>query len=91
VGKLSQDLFPGGVDLSPANPFLYEKVVKLTQEKIQSGLKVFYEPSSTLISTTTASQITSGFLGSCILIYLLGFNQNYILIFFFFILKDQCN
>jgi hypothetical protein len=33
------------VDLSPANPFLYEKVVKLTQEKIQSGLKVFYEPS----------------------------------------------
>lgn len=45
VGKLAQDLFPGGVDLSPANPFQYEKAAKLTQERIQSGVKVFYEPS----------------------------------------------
>ncbi|MBS4036176.1 MAG: DUF2779 domain-containing protein [Ignavibacterium sp.] len=45
VGKLAQDLFPGGADLSPANQFQYEKAAKLTQEKIQSGVKVFYEPS----------------------------------------------
>lgn len=45
VGKLAQDLFPGGVDLSPANPFQYEKAAKLTQEKIQSGVNIFYEPS----------------------------------------------
>jgi hypothetical protein len=45
VGKLAQNLFPGGVDLSPSNPFQYEKAAKLTQEKIQSGVKVFYEPS----------------------------------------------
>lgn len=45
VGKLAQNLFPGGVDLSPANPFQYEKAAKITQEKIQSGVKVFYEPS----------------------------------------------
>lgn len=45
VGKLAQELFPGGADLSPVNPFQYEKAAKLTQEKIQSGVKVFYEPS----------------------------------------------
>lgn len=45
VGKLAHDLFPGGVDFSPANPFQYEKAAKLTQEKIQSGVNIFYEPS----------------------------------------------
>jgi len=45
VGKLAQDLFPGGAELSPANQFQYEKAAKLTQEKIQAGVKVFYEPS----------------------------------------------
>ncbi|HSL87125.1 MAG TPA: hypothetical protein VK861_09340, partial [Bacteroidales bacterium] len=45
VGKLAQNLFPGGVDLSPPNPFQYEKAAKLTQVKIQSGVKIFYEPS----------------------------------------------
>ncbi len=45
VGILAQSLFPGGIDLSPANPFQYEKAVQLTKEKIESGINVFYEPS----------------------------------------------
>lgn len=45
VGKLAQELFPDGIDLSPSNPFLYEQAAKLTQEKIAAGEKVMYEPS----------------------------------------------
>ena len=45
VGKLAQNLFRDGIDLSPANPFQYEKAAKLTQKKMKGSDKVFYEPS----------------------------------------------
>ncbi|MCJ7553550.1 MAG: DUF2779 domain-containing protein, partial [Ignavibacteriaceae bacterium] len=34
VGKLVQELFPGGIDLLPDNHFQFEKAAKLTKEKI---------------------------------------------------------
>ncbi len=45
VGKLAQDLFPGGVDVAPPNPFQYDKSAKLTRDKINEGVKIFYEAS----------------------------------------------
>ena len=45
VGKLAQDLFPGGIDVAPPNPFQYDKSAQLTQKKIEEGTKVFYEAS----------------------------------------------
>ena len=45
VGRLAQDLFPGGIDVAPPNPFQYAKSAQLTQEKIKEGVKVFYEAS----------------------------------------------
>ncbi len=45
VGKLAWDLFPGGIDIAPPNPFGYAKAAKLTSDKIGEGVKVFYEAS----------------------------------------------
>ncbi len=45
VGKLAQDLFPGGIDAAPPNPFQYDKSAELTQDKINEGVKIFYEAS----------------------------------------------
>jgi hypothetical protein len=45
VGKLAQNLFPGGVNLAPVDQFHYGQAAKLTEEKLKSSNKVFYEPS----------------------------------------------
>ena len=45
VGKLAQQLFPNGIDASPATQFEYNKVVKLTQELLEKKQKVIYEAS----------------------------------------------
>lgn len=43
VGGLAQQLFPGGIDMSPGHPSGYRRSVMLTQEKIRSGYPVIYE------------------------------------------------
>lgn len=43
VGKIAQQLFPGGVDASPKNIQEFDKAVKLTKELIDKNEKVIYE------------------------------------------------
>ena len=43
VGILAQQLFPGGVDASPATPFDYQPSIELTQKLIAAGQPVIYE------------------------------------------------
>ena len=45
VGKLAQQLFPGGVDASPASQFEYDKAVIATKKLIDENQKVIYEAS----------------------------------------------
>ena len=43
VGILAQQLFPGGVDASPATPYDYHPSIELTQKLISDGQQVIYE------------------------------------------------
>jgi hypothetical protein len=43
VGLLAQQIFPGGVDVSPASPRQYAKSLALTAEWVQKGREVIYE------------------------------------------------
>jgi hypothetical protein len=43
VGMLARDLFPGGVDVSPATPFEYQQSVADTAAQIAAGQEVIYE------------------------------------------------
>ena len=43
VGKLAQQLFPGGFDASPPNAFLYNKCVSDTISQINNGTNIIYE------------------------------------------------
>lgn len=43
VGDLAQDLFPGGIDVSPKSPSQYQKSVLRTKELIASGQEIIYE------------------------------------------------
>ena len=45
VGKLAQQLFPGGIDASPSTQFEYEKAVIGTKELLTKEQKVIYEAS----------------------------------------------
>jgi len=45
VGLLARELFPGGRDASPPDPFSYPISVKQTYDWVQSGEKVIYEAS----------------------------------------------
>ncbi len=45
VGKLAQQLFPDGIDASPATQFEYSKAVKHTKELLANKQKVIYEAS----------------------------------------------
>ena len=45
VGKLAQQLFPNGIDASPATQFEYNKAVKFTKELLEKKQKVVYEAS----------------------------------------------
>ncbi|MBN2237968.1 MAG: hypothetical protein JW729_10435, partial [Bacteroidales bacterium] len=43
VGFLAQELFPGGIDVSPKSPSQYQKSVEQTQELIAEGQTIIYE------------------------------------------------
>lgn len=43
VGDLAQDLFPGGIDVSPKSPSQYQKSAARTEELIAKGQDVIYE------------------------------------------------
>ncbi len=43
VGLLARELFPGGVDASPATPFLYQQSVADTARYMQEGQTIIYE------------------------------------------------
>ena len=43
VGVLAQNLFPGGVDVSPTHVAKFNDSVKKTKELIEQGQKVIYE------------------------------------------------
>ena len=45
VGKLAQQLYPGGIDASPKTQFEYDKAVKLTKELLEKKQKIVYEAS----------------------------------------------
>jgi hypothetical protein len=43
VGEMAQQLFPGGIDVSPKSPSQYQKSVIQTQELIAEGETIIYE------------------------------------------------
>ena len=43
VGDMAQQLFPGGIDVSPKSPSQYQKSAIRTQELITKGQKIIYE------------------------------------------------
>lgn len=43
VGDMAQDLFPGGIDVSPKSPSQYQKSVLKTLQLIEAGQEVIYE------------------------------------------------
>ena len=43
IGELAQNLFKGGVDASPPNPFSYQESVELTKKLIIQGETIIYE------------------------------------------------
>jgi len=43
VGTLAHQLFPGGIDCSPEQRYLFQKAVKKTQNLIGSGISTLYE------------------------------------------------
>lgn len=43
VGDMAQQLFPGGIDVSPKSPSQYQKSVIRTQELIAEGQNIIYE------------------------------------------------
>lgn len=45
VGKLAQQLFPGGIDAAPASQFHYAKAVLLTAQLLKKKQKIIYEAS----------------------------------------------
>lgn len=43
VGDMAQDLFPGGIDVSPKSPSQYQKSAVRTGELIEQGQEIIYE------------------------------------------------
>ncbi|RLD35903.1 MAG: DUF2779 domain-containing protein, partial [Bacteroidetes bacterium] len=43
VGDMAQQLFPGGIDVSPKSPSQYQKSAIRTQELIAEGQSIIYE------------------------------------------------
>jgi len=43
VGDLAQEIFPGGIDVSPKSPSQYQKSVIRTTELIEQGQEIIYE------------------------------------------------
>ncbi len=57
VGKLAQQLFPGGIDASPSSPTKFDESIKLTEELIQKGEQVIYEASFMFEQVLAAADI----------------------------------
>lgn len=57
VGKLAQQLFPGGIDASPLSPTKFDESIKLTEELIQKGEHVIYEASFMFEQVLAAADI----------------------------------
>lgn len=43
VGVIAQQLFPGGIDVSPESPFKYAESVEKTRQLLEQGQKIIYE------------------------------------------------
>ena len=43
VGKIAQDIFPGGVDVTPESVFKYSESVEKTRKLIEAGTTIIYE------------------------------------------------
>jgi hypothetical protein len=43
VGKIAQDIFPGGVDVTPESVFKYSVSVEKTRQLIEGGATIIYE------------------------------------------------
>lgn len=57
VGKLAQQLFPGGIDASPSSPKKFDESIKLTEELIKKGEQVIYEASFMFEQVLAAADI----------------------------------
>jgi len=57
VGFLARELFPGGKDVSPPNPFSYDQSVKATQVLTEQQFPVIYEASFRYQGITVALDI----------------------------------
>jgi len=57
VGKLAQQLFPGGIDSSPPSLTKFDESIKLTQELIKRGEQVIYEASFMFEQVLAAADI----------------------------------
>lgn len=57
VGKLAQQLFPGGIDASPSSPTKFDESIKLTEELIKKGEQVIYEASFMFEQVLAAADI----------------------------------
>jgi hypothetical protein len=57
IGKLAQQLFPGGFDVTPDQPYNYYKSVALTQELILKGYDTIYEASFQFEKTLAVADI----------------------------------
>lgn len=57
VGKIAQQLFPNGIDASPASQFEYAKAVKFTKELLQKKQKIIYEASFNFSNVLSVADI----------------------------------
>ncbi len=57
IGKLAQNLFPNGIDLTPPNVFSYNQSIKATQVHILRKTPVLYEAAFKSLYTTIALDI----------------------------------
>lgn len=59
VGLLARELFPGGIDASPATPFQYAQSVRRTRELLDGGTQVIYEAAFTSGGVLAAMDIVA--------------------------------
>lgn len=59
VGKLAQNLFPNGIDASPANKFEYDEAVILTKNLLTRNQKIIYEASFNFSDVLAVADIVS--------------------------------
>lgn len=57
VGLLARDLFPGGKDMSPPNPYSYDQSVKATEALVRQQFPVIYEAAFRFRGITVALDI----------------------------------